>query len=129
MTPRVLVVAVVLAASCSMPSPAAAETVVPAKEPGDALMKGLLDALKSGSYTAYGSVSAPDTKISQPSFERLSREWAPQLLRGYKTTYLGKVKKPDHDLDLWNLDPAGSPEEFVLMVSVKGGRIAAFSFR
>jgi hypothetical protein len=135
MTSRVVVAAAVLvvAAASAAPLPSAraagAEAVEPAKEPGDALMKSLLDALKSGSYALYGSVAASESKLSQPSFERLSREWAPQLLKGYKTTYLGKVRKVDHDLDLWKLEPAGAPEEVVLTVSLKGGRISAFSFR
>jgi hypothetical protein len=105
------------------------ETLVPAKDPGDALMKGLLDALKSNSYALFGTVFSPETKLSQPAFERLSRQWAPQLLKGYKTTFLTTLRKPTEELELWKLEPAGSAEDYALIVTFKGGRIAAFSFR
>jgi hypothetical protein len=128
MTLRVLVVASLLGVAVA-PGRAGADGSEPAKDPADTLMKGLLDSLKSNSYPLFGKVFSQQDKLSQPTFERLSRQWAPQLLKGYKTTFLTRLRKLTEEIQMWKLEPAGSAEDYALIVTLKDGRISAFSFR
>jgi hypothetical protein len=107
---------------------ARAETVVPAKDPGDALMKNLLDALKANDYTAFVADGTAKHKTSgKAAFGRLSGQLGPLLTRGYKTTVLTILRKPDVTIHLWKLEPAGANEDFELRLVTKDGKVDSFS--
>jgi hypothetical protein len=130
--PSAFVVALVAsAAAVTFVAPAArvsaqVEHVLPAKDPADAPMKALLDALKSGAYGLW-SETAPKLPGGKPTFEALRARVGARLLKGYKTTLLGTLRKPDGDLHLWKLEPAGAREDFEIRLLMKDAQVASFT--
>jgi hypothetical protein len=107
-----------------------AETVSPAKDPADAPMKRMLDAVKAASYEAFVAEGTPRLKANGKSaFGVASAHYAPLLLRGYKTTYLCALRKAGGSLHLWKLEPAGAAEDYEIRVVLKEGRVDAFSIQ
>jgi hypothetical protein len=130
MKPRALVLALSLFAVAAVAAPAAgrAQTVVPAKDPADALMKKLLDGLKANDYAAYVADGTPRyQKLGKGAFRLVSARFAPLLMKGYKTTLLTTLRKPDNTTHLWKLEPAGAEEDFELKLVLKAGKVDAFS--
>ena len=108
---------------------AAAETLVPAKDPADALMKKMLDAVKAGSYELFVADGTPKMKeLGKSSFGVASAHFAPLLRKGYKTTALGTLRKTGRTLHLWKLEPAGAPEDYEirLATSTQNGKVDGF---
>jgi hypothetical protein len=118
-----------IALATPLVSPAAhAETLVPAKDPADALMKKLLDALKANDYAAFVADGTPRHRtLSKGAFGLVSAHLGPMLMKGYKTTVLTILRKPDHSIHLWKLEPAGAEEDFELKLVLKNGKVDAFS--
>lgn len=105
-----------------------APTLVPAKDPADALMKSLLDAVKANAYEAYLADATPRMKQSgKSSFGVASAHFAPLLLKGYKTIFLAKLRKTDHLVHLWKLEPAGAPEDYEIRLVTRDGKVDAFA--
>jgi hypothetical protein len=102
------------------------EHVMPVRDPADAPMKALLDALKAGAYGLWKD-TAPKLSGGKPAFESLRSRMGAQLLKGYKTTSLGTLRKPDGDLHLWKLEPAASREDFEIRLYMKDGQVASFT--
>jgi hypothetical protein len=105
----------------------APDALEPAKDPADALMKRMLDALKAGSYDAFIADGTHKMKEGgRSAFGVASAHFAPLLMKGYKTTYLARVRKTGHALSLWKLEPSGAPEDYVIRVAVKDGKVDGF---
>ena len=105
----------------------APDALVPAKDPADALMKRMLDALKAGSYDAFIADGTAKMKAGgRSAFGVASAHFAPLLVKGYKTTYLTRVRKEGRALSLWKLEPNGAPEDYVIRVVVKDGKVDGF---
>ena len=105
-----------------------AETLVPAKDPADALMKKMLDAIKAGSYDGFVADATPKMKAAAKSaFGVASAHLAPQLLKGYKTTALGVLRKTGNSVHLWKLEPAGAPEDYEIRLVLEDGKVGGFS--
>jgi hypothetical protein len=125
---RALVLSLSLVGLAGAAPVAGAETVVPAKDPGDALMKGLLDALKANDYAAFVADGTAKHKASaKAAFGRSSARFGPMLMKGYKTTVLTILRKPDVTIHLWKLEPAGADEDFELRLVMKDGKVDSFS--
>ena len=105
----------------------ASETFVPAKDPADALMKTMLDAVKAGSYPAFIADATPHMKeLGKSAFGVASAHFAPMLMKGYKTTYLCRLRKGERALSLWKLEPVGAPEDYLIHVTLKGSKVDDF---
>jgi hypothetical protein len=105
----------------------AAESLVPAKDPADALMKKMLDAVKAGSYEDFVADGTAKMKAAGKSaFGVASAHFAPLLRKGYKTTYLGRLLKTGHALSLWKLEPAGAPEDYLVRVVLADHKVDGF---
>jgi hypothetical protein len=132
MNPRAIAHAFVVltcAASIVAPTPhrARAETAA-AKDPADALMKKMLDAVKANAYEAFVADGTPKLKtLNKGAFGLVSAHFGPLLAKGYKTTLLAKLRKPDNTIHLWKLEPAGAKEDFEIRMVLKDGKIDAFS--
>jgi hypothetical protein len=133
MNGRTLVLALALVAPVVLASPgnaAPGEKLVPAKNPADALMKKGLDAVKANDYAAFvADGTAKEKSLSKASFNLVSVHFAPMLLKGYKTTFLATLRKPDNTTHLWKLEPAGGKEDFVIKLVVIDGKVDAFSIQ
>jgi hypothetical protein len=107
-----------------------ATTVTPAKDPADALMKKMLDAVKAGSYEAFVADGTPTMKsLGKSSFGIASAHFAPVLKKGYKTTYLARLRKKDAAMTLWKLEPNGGDEDYEIRVVLKDGKVDAFTMQ
>ncbi|HVR01210.1 MAG TPA: hypothetical protein VMT47_03700 [Polyangia bacterium] len=130
MTLRSLGLGALLAFSTPLaPGAVRAETLVPAKDPADALMKTGLDAIKARSHDLFVADGTRSLRAGKPAFDRLSARFAPMLLKGYKTTLLGTLRKGDRTLHLWKLEPAGAPEDYEIRVVLRDGRVDAFTIQ
>jgi hypothetical protein len=108
-----------------------AETIAPAKDPADAHMKRMLDAVKAGSIDDFVAGGTAKFKAgARTPFGVASAHFAPLLMKGYKTTYLCRLRKPDHAVSLWKLEPSGAPEDYVIKVALQtskdGGKVDGF---
>ena len=101
------------------------EHIMPVKDPADAPMKALLDALKAGAYDLWRD-TAPKLPGGKPAFEALRTRVGARLLKGYKTTSLGTLRKPEGDLHLWKLEPAASREDLEIRLLMKDGQVTSF---
>jgi hypothetical protein len=102
------------------------EHVMPAKDPADAPMKALLDALKAGAYDLWKD-TAPKLPGGKAAFEALRARVGARLLKGYKTTPLGTLHKPDGDLHLWKLEPVAAREDFEIRLLMKDGQVTSLT--
>src|SRR3954454_6695354 len=101
--------------------------LVPAKDPADALMKKMLDAVKAGSFEAFIADGTAKMKDGgKTPFGVASAHFGPLLRKGYKTTYFGTLRKPGHSVHLWKLEPAGGSEDFEIRLALEGGKVAGF---
>jgi hypothetical protein len=127
------VLAATIAAVALAPAPrseggAARAAVAAAKDPADALMKKMLAALKSHRFDDYVADGTDNLKaLSKPSFTLVSAHFGPLLDKGYKTTYLATLAKPDDTIHLWKLVTQGSAEEFLVRVVLRNGKVDSFS--
>jgi hypothetical protein len=104
--------------------------LAPAKDPADAQMKKLLDAVKTNDYAAFLADGTPKQRsLDKRSFNLVSVHFAPMLLKGYKTTFLATLRKPDNTTHLWKLEPAGGKEDFVIKLVVIDGKVDVFSIQ
>jgi hypothetical protein len=104
-----------------------AETPVPAKDPADAHMKRMLDAIKAKKYDEF--VESPTPRFREQgrsAFGVAAAHYAPMLLKGYKTTYLGRIHKPERAISLWKLQPAGGGEDYLVRVVMMGELVDGF---
>jgi hypothetical protein len=102
------------------------ERIMPAEDPADAPMKALLDALKAGAYDLWKD-TAPKLPCGKPAFEALRARVGARLLKGYKTTSLGTLRKPDGDVHLWKLEPAAAREDLEIRLLMKDGQTTSFA--
>jgi hypothetical protein len=102
------------------------EHVLPVKDPADAPMKALLDALKAGAYDLWRD-TAPKLPGGRAAFDSLRARVGARLLKGYKTTSLVTLRKPDGDLHLWKLEPADAREDFEVRLFMKDGQVTSFA--
>jgi hypothetical protein len=104
-----------------------AETLVPAKDPADAHMKRMLDAVKAKSYDAFVASGTPRMREQgRTAFGVAAAHFAPILMKGYKTTYLGRIHKPDRAISLWKLQPPGGAEDYLVRVVMMGELVDGF---
>jgi hypothetical protein len=122
------VLAVLAAAPVSRVT-AQVEQVLPAKDPADALMKRMLDALKADSYDLWVDTAPKLRSMSKPAFEAFRARYGPMLLKGYKTTYLATLRKGELAVHLWKLEPAGATEDFEVRLSMRDGAVGALGIQ
>jgi hypothetical protein len=121
-----LLAAVILSVAPATRPSAQVERIMPAKDPADAPMKALLDALKAGAYDLWRA-TAPKLPGGKAAFESLRARMGARLLKGYKTTSLGTLRKPDGDLRLWKLEPAAAREDFEIRLLMKDAEVESFT--
>ncbi|HEX4405169.1 MAG TPA: hypothetical protein VH560_10105 [Polyangia bacterium] len=102
------------------------ERIMPVKDPADAPMKALLDALKSDAYVLW-TETAPKLSGGKLAFEALRARVGARLLKGYKTTPLGTLRKPDGEVHLWKLEPAAAREDFEIRLVMKDAQVTSFA--
>jgi len=130
MTRRALIafVATVLVATLA-PRGVHAETVAPAKDSADVLMRTLLDAIKADDYDLFVGAAPDLRRLHQPDFEALHERYGAMLLKGYKTTRLTTRRERDRTVHVWNLEPAGGREALEITLVMRDGGVLAFVIR
>ncbi len=98
---------------------------------GDApegLMKKLMEAVKKNAYEDF-IIECDETvraALTKQQFEGVSSMMSPSLQPGYKTTYLGKIRRKGLYTYLWKLDPGGNKDETLINMSIKDKKVAGF---
>lgn len=106
-----------------------------AAEPEDpaaqAIMKRLVEAVKNRSYDDF--VADADDRVKQAltkqMFEGVCGQLSPTLREGYKTVYLGKLRKQGLMTHLWRLETKQGQEDLLVRVSIKDGHVAGVWFQ
>jgi hypothetical protein len=67
--------------------------------------------------------------MGKPEIDRLSRDLAPALERGFRLEPLGTLRREGHEVHLWKLDLGAAEDEYLLQLALKDGRAAGFWVR
>jgi hypothetical protein len=121
-----LIVGAALLAACAN-NISAAEA---AKE-DKAIFDKLVTAIKQADYESFveDGDDAFRQKMTQDQFDAAVRQLSAPLNAGYQATYLGALKKSGGHVLLWRLTLKGVEDEALAMLSVKEGKVRAFTIR
>ena len=90
----------------------------------------LITAIKNDDYDSFVADGVGSfQKMTQDQFEAAVTQLSPRLNAGYQATYLGAIKKRDGHVALWCMSFKGIEEEALATLSVKDGKISAFTIR
>ncbi|MGA2446478.1 MAG: hypothetical protein ABSG50_13730 [Opitutaceae bacterium] len=123
---RSLIVGAALLVACAN-NVSAAEA---AKE-DKAIFDKLVTAIKQADYESFvedGDDSFKQ-KMTKDQFDAAVRQLSLRLNAGYEATYLGAIKKSGGHVFLWQLTLKGVEDESLAMLSVKDGKVRAFTIR
>lgn len=81
-----------------------------------------------GSFVEEGDDSFKQ-KMTQDQFDAPVRQLSAPLNAGHRATHLGAIKKSGGHLLLWRLTLKGVEDEALAMLSVKEGKVRAFTIR
>jgi hypothetical protein len=123
---RSLIVGAALLAACAK-NISAAEA---AKE-DKAVFAKLITAIMQADYESFvaDGDDAFKQKMTQDQFDAAVGQLSPRLNAGYEATYLGALKKSGGRVLLWQLTLKGIEDELLATLSVKDGKVHAFTIR
>jgi hypothetical protein len=112
------------------PAPAA-PTATPVALDADTLLRQLLGALEDGSYESFLTHASDEMKayLDKSELERVSRELAPRLRRGYRAEPLGSIRQEGHTMYLWKIALGETDDDLLAQLWIKEGLVAAFLIR
>ena len=98
----------------------AARAESPAQNPPEGMLKSILQATKDKSYDDFltHADSGVRAGISKQMFEGVSGMFAPRLQKGYKTTYLTRLRQRGHTVYLWKLEFTDGKDEVLVKLSI-----------
>ena len=123
---RSLIVGAALLAACAN-NIAAAEAAKEDKAIFDKLITAIMQA-DYESFVADGDDSFKQ-KMTENQFAAAVEQLSTRLNAGYQATYLGALKKSGGHVMLWQLTLKGVEDELLAMLSVKDGKVRAFTIR
>jgi len=111
--------ALVLAA----PHVAHAEGAAPAE--AEKLLHRLIEAVKAESYDAFLADADANMKkqLSRQQFEGLCGLYTKPLKQGYTLSYFGQLKQRGMAVYVWKVAAAGAPDEALVRLWVKDGKV------
>jgi hypothetical protein len=113
-----------LALLVSVPRVARAEGSAPPE--ADKLLAHLIEAVKAESYDAFLADADANMKkqLSHQQFEGLCGLYTKPLKKGYALTYFGQLMKKGMVVYVWKVAAVGAPEEVLVRMAVKDGKVA-----
>ena len=86
----------------------------------------MIDAVKAESYDAFLADADANMKkqLSRQQFEGLCGLYTKPLKKGYTRTYFGQLMKKGMVVYLWKVAAVGAPEEVLIRMAVKDGKVA-----
>jgi hypothetical protein len=92
----------------------------------DKLLAHLIDAVKTESYDAFLADADANMKkqLSRQQFEGLCGLYTKPLKKGYTLTYFGQLMKKGMVVYVWKVTSVGAPEEVLIRMAVKDGKVA-----
>jgi hypothetical protein len=108
------------AAGLAVLSPARPRAEGAGQAPPEAMLKGILQAVKDGSYDDFLSRADSDVRagISRQMFEGVSGLFAPRLQKGHKTTYLTRLRQRGQVIHLWKLEFNDGKDEVLVRLAL-----------
>jgi len=107
----------------SLASPARAAEPAPAE--AEKLLGKLIEAVKAESYDAFLADADANMKkqLSRQQFEGLCGLYTKPLNKGYTLDYFGRLKQRGMAVYVWKVAAAGSPDEALIRLWVKDGKV------
>lgn len=95
--------------------------------PADAqkLLVRMLDAVVAESYDAFLADADANLKthLSRQQFEGLCGLYTQPLKKGYKLDYFGRLKQRGYVVHVWKISTTGAPDEALIRMAVKDGKV------
>jgi hypothetical protein len=98
------------------------------QDPPEKALANMMEAIKAKSYPDF-LVDADDqfrAALSQQNFDGVSGQLAPRLKAGYKTKFLGKLRKQGGTVHVWKLEFSDAKDEALVLMTVMNKKIAGF---
>ena len=97
-----------------------AGTPAAGQDPPEAVMKSILEATKEKSYDAFltHADSGVRAGISKQMFDGVAGMFSARLQKGYKTTYLAKLRQKGYTVHLWKLEFADGKDEVLFRLTM-----------
>ncbi len=130
MTTRNALVALTVLAVASTPMEGRAATSDPAPLPGTpAVSVRMVEAVKARSYQDFLADADVQLKaqVGLVQFDELCSRYAEPLLKGYRLMYLDHLRRRGTVVVLWKLTLADSPDEALVTLVMKDGKVEDFS--
>ena len=107
--------------------PAAA---APAAPPGtEAILVRMIEAVKAQSYDDFlvDADARLKSQFSRQQFEGICGLYTASLRKGYRLEYLGQLRQRGTTVQLWRIGVTDSPDESLLSMVMKDGKVDGFS--
>jgi hypothetical protein len=103
--------------------PAHAEGAAPAD--AQKLVVRMIEAVMNESYDAFLADADANLKthLSRQQFEGLCGLYTQPLKKGYKLDYFGHLKEHGHVVHVWKISTNGAPDEALIRMAVKDGKV------
>lgn len=124
---NLLAVLIALAMASLAPRPASAD---PLPLPGtQAVSLRMIEAIKARSYDDFlaDADAQLEAQLGRAQFDELCGLYAGPLRRGYRLVYLGHLRQRGTVVLLWKLTAVDSPDEDLLRIVMRDGRVEGFS--
>jgi hypothetical protein len=112
-----------LALFLSAPHATRAEVAAPAE--AEKLLLRLIEAVKAESYDAFLSDADANMKkqLSRQQFEGLCGLYTKPLKQGYTLSYFGQLRQRGMAVYVWKVAAAGAPDEALVRLWLKDGKV------
>lgn len=103
-----------------------------AEAPGNPLLfKKMIAAIEAGNYEAFvaGGDPAFMAALTKPMFEGGTGKLVPLLKAGYTPTYLGTLNQGGFSIHVWKLSFKDGPDDLLVKMAMKDGKVAGFNFQ
>jgi hypothetical protein len=97
-------------------------------DPPEGLMKKMMEAVKNHSYDDFmiECDAGMRAALTKQQFEGVASLMTTSLQPGYKTTYLGKLRRKGMVTHLWKLEPPTLKEDTLISMTLKDKKVAGF---
>lgn len=97
----------------------------------EATVQNVIKAVQDRSYEAF--VRDADDKVkaalTKPMFDGVAGQLSPRLNKGFKRTYLTKLRKEGHVVHLWKLTFDDGKDDALVRMAMKDGKVAGIFFQ
>jgi hypothetical protein len=130
MSRRHLLALLVLAVTCLTLGPERTALAAPSPPPGtQAILRKMIEAVKAQSYDDFvvEADARLKSQLTRQQFEGICGLYTEPLRKGYRLEYLGLLRQQGTTVLLWKITVVDSPDETLLRMVMKDGKVDGFS--